>query len=87
MKCHKECPIETIREMETRIVTKTLIPKWSPKFFTDYNLRIIIKRLNSRYIDYRIAKQEIKVKNLNVLLRASSNRSTLLKSMEKEPLK
>lgn len=56
LKCHKECPIETIREMETRIVTRTLIPKWSPKFFTDYNLRIIIKRLNSRYIDYRIAQ-------------------------------
>ena len=56
LKCHRECPIETIREMEVRIVTRTLIPKWSPKLFTDYNLRIIVKRLNSRYIDYRIAQ-------------------------------
>lgn len=52
----KDCPIETIREMAQKIITKTLIPKWSPNLFNEYNLKIIIKRLNPRYIDYRIAK-------------------------------
>ncbi|MGM9858778.1 MAG: DNA polymerase [Bacilli bacterium] len=58
LKCSGKCTDTLLREISATVVTRTLIPKQSVNLFNNYNLKFIIKKLNSRYIEYRLAKEK-----------------------------
>lgn len=58
LKCSGQCSDVLLKEISTTVVTRTLIPSRCINLFNSYNLKFTIKKLNYKYIEYRIAKEK-----------------------------